>query len=1801
MISLHLPEPGTLSVPRTTSISKLDCRDLFSDDDKASLIPLVLKRSGNTGRLAVSLRGSILSPELDCDVLFQRENENLNLAVAHGMGSFYNELFNHTGTVDEIYFEDGEDTCPLVMVLIPKLSAAEAERLSMISNMSTLDAIKTEFDPTSLREFRGELTLVASSDESEFLNVPMVGHVCCSLMTCDRTELSFDECEPNLTYVREFSVWNRSEIRLAFRVELSESDGQLELWNYDTNDSLLGTEAEVPAYDHRRIRVIYKPLEVGEFDFQLYVENVNNPNNAITIDISAAVSFESHEKLLRVTMPDGDPIPEGVLTMGDCYYGVAAKRTLRVLNCTKRVVDVLLRSDRPGEVSFGLATVDDIVKKSNITSPETGVGSESRRVDNREVLESADEEVDSEVEEESDDEMFANATKGDALRIRRGVHQKNRRVAEDDDSDEEAPSEEDEFEDDDRADGGRVRPRSSANDLQQRNSMAVFASPTKTKSKVPEESPIRLRQSQSLSIAASPNTSDLGLATQRIEELSLAPNQEVLLIVRLCARIPDSSTTDDDSRIGSLRVLPFKLLFTSAARGIDHWGKSAASAPAGLRFGDGGLVDQDGGDDEERQEQNLQSLSVGPLPWRYAVSCRARVVASLISVSPTVLDLGDCNIGEYRALTVSVTNNSDLPALVAPQVTSKVVSCSEEELRIPARGSVDLKVEFVPRKVNSNYRKIICFVNRLDKSGGAEVEVRACNVDTHHVLHHSAFYKLSSISGNGFKQLQVFFNQAIVNCPAVRSFRVENISDKPLDLELMPSSDEIELFTPGREPAEPISESAPVQSLQPMLPTTLSLEESRQSFLESMTWNQTSGGATTSKTQYKENILSMARDQSNHSQRLRGMDLASVSAPRPQAMSGGSNRRRPQNQRRREVAAMSAEATTAPQQKEVWTVAQLLAKFEEPLPMEAEREGEEKEEAAVKARKSRIEELDVAIAEGRLQAVRHLRIPVGAQATVVVKLISRGTGSAEESQVAQLANYEVNIRLLDDLEKVTGDQAIGAGAADAGQVEPYSKQSVPARALLVRAKVVRSEMSIGQKNITFGRINVGGYATNYVTIVNRSSVPLLYSMQKSASITSGFLQVPNQRRGIIRPHGSREVMLGLSPALAGKFEETLVVANVQDPTNSQVITIKAKVVRPETFVFDVLGDTGMPDSLDFGTLLVGEKSPAIQFSLKNISARRRRFLVKASNISVVHDGESMKLEDKGVTASFYFLFHGGTVAGLPPEQRALLEEKLEKYERKLKIAQRKNNAVKIKGLKAKIARVKLQIEGKADVDDAALTESESDRSDSETESTRSRILKTRRAQTNHSTSLELDENGTGVITVAFVIYPVGTTPVAWSKSAHLTGVLSVFEEKNEDVKKEIDFRSELFSVLSDFDDAQPETISPDNDSQVVRAPGLVPLVAAPSMQASEGSLVSTEDGFKLFVMTGVGESACLVTDYPELQFPFLNSYSEAVRVSADTRDSTKPLAVVRLTSQVDYDIQLQLKWESAVGMGSDGEESACPWRNENGSIFMLEVDEPVAGGAAFPEIPDGSVTCSIASRASIEIRMLWLHSDSISVSSVVFGGMLSATPVLPTLDRRKRQHIPLIVCPRRYSFMVPSKLDLGRQDLGSTVTATLPITNNTLEERTFLVIPMNDKSSTARLEVSDSMAALAPGTSRDVTLTLTANELGRFNSTILLRDLSPTGSTDQKVVVSMNVATTEERIKEFVSFPDLIGSTGETEPINLGCCYMPPLTTMLPEGPDAPLSIAHPERDTLRVTNLTLQPILLSAVANLKRQCCVYR
>lgn len=75
---------------------------------------------------------------------------------------------------------------------------------------------------------------------------------------------------------------------------------------------------------------------------------------------------------------------------------------------------------------------------------------------------------------------------------------------------------------------------------------------------------------------------------------------------------------------------------------------------------------------------------------------------------------------------------------LAPQV----VTCKPSKLSIPAHGKAELKVEYVPRKINSKYRKTVTIVNAFNPHGNVDVEIAASNTDTHHVLYHSHFYKV---------------------------------------------------------------------------------------------------------------------------------------------------------------------------------------------------------------------------------------------------------------------------------------------------------------------------------------------------------------------------------------------------------------------------------------------------------------------------------------------------------------------------------------------------------------------------------------------------------------------------------------------------------------------------------------------------------------------------------------------------------------------------------------------------------------------------------------------------------------------------------------------------------------------------------------------------------------------------------------------------------------------------------------------------------------------------------------------------
>lgn len=370
-----------------------------------------------------------------------------------------------------------------------------------------------------------------------------------------------------------------------------------------------------------------------------------------------------------------------------------------------------------------------------------------------------------------------------------------------------------------------------------------------------------------------------------------------------------------------------------------------------------------------------------------------------------------------------------------------------------------------------------------------------------------------------------------------------------------------------------------------------------------------------------------------------------------------------------------------------------------------------------------------------------------------------------------------------DLNKHLYDPADALMHDDMLQLQPHALPAggLRPRALPVRASLVRSEMVVIQKNISFGRTVLGEKSSKGVTVVNRSSVPCLYTISKSGSISSGFLQVLGGRKGIIPAFSSKVIEFIFKPTLPGTFEEVLMINNVLNPRDAQAVTIKARVSHTETFV---ISEIGPPDSADkepstsldsqdidcetqyrsqlrqflanptttpaasivktltqhlHDCAIGGEPADAgnncLTFRIKNVTSKSRQFIVDASHVHAVEvlavtapvlppldsparvPAASTSPVVEKLAAVFPFepipeilqsvlslrcRFESELLAGkstaaadggagadnsLSPAERKALEDSLEQFQQKLKIAIRKNKAEKIEKYQKKIDKV----------------------------------------------------------------------------------------------------------------------------------------------------------------------------------------------------------------------------------------------------------------------------------------------------------------------------------------------------------------------------------------------------------------------------------------------------------------------------------------------------------------------------------
>ena len=233
---------------------------------------------------------------------------------------------------------------------------------------------------------------------------------------------------------------------------------------------------------------------------------------------------------------------------------------------------------------------------------------------------------------------------------------------------------------------------------------------------------------------------------RRLDELQLQPGTETRILV---SYRPPRGILKDDSNAGRLRAVDF---FVYVDFGQARPGTSRSRGPKDRKF----------------------------------LTCKARTCTSFISLSPRSIDFGETNVGAKKSATLSVTNSSELTARVDVRFVSKVLSMYRDEVPIPALQTVDLKVDFFPRRINDSYRKQITVTNLLNRDNDQIFEVRAQNVDKQRVTFHSLFYRILTVTGANF----IDFGDVNINSTRVRSFSIENTSLAPLALEVSAANQE---------------------------------------------------------------------------------------------------------------------------------------------------------------------------------------------------------------------------------------------------------------------------------------------------------------------------------------------------------------------------------------------------------------------------------------------------------------------------------------------------------------------------------------------------------------------------------------------------------------------------------------------------------------------------------------------------------------------------------------------------------------------------------------------------------------------------------------------------------------------------------------------------------------------------------------------------------------------------------------------------------------------------------------------------
>ena len=159
-------------------------------------------------------------------------------------------------------------------------------------------------------------------------------NVCRSVMHVDSVdrELSFETCIVNRKYTHDVTVRNHSEIPLTFNLNAVTVGAlqEIEVLEVESGDPF--TKYNLAAFSNTVIRVVYSPTTVGELKVKFRLSNLYDPSNSIDIRISASVTAEVQDEVVRV-----NPL---AIDFGECYMGQPYRQPVTLWNVSQEPVEL---------------------------------------------------------------------------------------------------------------------------------------------------------------------------------------------------------------------------------------------------------------------------------------------------------------------------------------------------------------------------------------------------------------------------------------------------------------------------------------------------------------------------------------------------------------------------------------------------------------------------------------------------------------------------------------------------------------------------------------------------------------------------------------------------------------------------------------------------------------------------------------------------------------------------------------------------------------------------------------------------------------------------------------------------------------------------------------------------------------------------------------------------------------------------------------------------------------------------------------------------------------------------------------------------------------------------------------------------------------------------------------------------------------------------------------------------------------------------------------------------------------------